>query len=242
MNQPNLAPKIKNLLDNFIKQLKGIYENELVSIILYGSAASGEFVDRHSDLNLLIVLEDADLPVLAKASGLLNRRNFKPIRPLFFTEEYIRNSSDVFPIEFFDMKENYCVLWGKDVLEDISIDAKNLRFQCEQELKGKLLNLRQLYLRHNKDKMLLKNILFKSFTSILHILRNVIRIKAKHAPYLKQDIIRDIASEFKINSGIWAQILSGRTKQIRISSVEIDKLFVNFTRDLQKITNAVDNF
>ncbi len=40
MNQPNLAPKIKNLLDNFIKQLKGIYENELVSIILYGSAVA----------------------------------------------------------------------------------------------------------------------------------------------------------------------------------------------------------
>ena len=35
---------------------------------------------------------------------------------------------------------------GRDILKDLKIDLKNLRFQCEQELKGKLLNLRQAYL------------------------------------------------------------------------------------------------
>ena len=57
------------------------------------------------------------------------------INPVFFTEDYIIRSTDVFPIEFLDMKENHVTLYGKDLFEAIAVDTKNLRFQCEQEIK-----------------------------------------------------------------------------------------------------------
>ncbi len=47
--------------------------------------------------------------------------------PLFLTEEQINSSTDIFPIEFLDMQENYTVIYGKDVLRDISVDIKNLQ-------------------------------------------------------------------------------------------------------------------
>jgi len=242
VKQLNLSGKLKSNLDGFINNLKNIYGEGLISAILYGSAASGEFVARHSNLNLLVILENTDLENLRKASSVINKGKFKDINPLFFTEEYLNSSNDVFPIEFLDMKENYAVLMGKDVLRDISIDTKNLRFQCEQELKVKLINLRQMYLRRNKDKATVSTLLFKSFNSILHILRNVLRIKGKQPPYLKGEVLKEINAEFQIDRDSWEKVLAAKNKQIKLNAREIEQLFIAFTRDLEKIINAVDKF
>ena len=129
MEQLKIADQYKNILRRFTKGLKDIYHGELLSLILYGSAVSGEFVDKHSNLNLLVVLINADLEVIKKSSKLVHK--FKMVNSLFLTEDYITNSTDIFPIEFLDIQENYFVLYGKDVLKDIQIDMRNLQFQCE---------------------------------------------------------------------------------------------------------------
>jgi len=240
MQEPNLNRKIQGTLDNFVSGLKNIYNDNLVSIILYGSAASGEFIDKHSNLNILIILKNADLENLMAASRFINKWRFRTIRPLFFNEEYIKTSNDVFPIEFLDIKENYNVLLGKDILKDISINTNNLRFQCEHELKAKLISLRQVYLRRNKDKKILLNSLFRHFTSVMHILRNVLRLKGKPPVYLKQDILKEISAEFQIDSGSWDKLLAAKNKQIKLRIDEVRLLFVTFLRDLENLIDLVD--
>jgi len=238
MRELKISDKLKNSLQNFNNTLKDIYREELISIILYGSAASGEFVDKHSNLNALVILKNTDLGILKRASYIINK--FTMINPLFLTENYINSSTDIFPIEFLDMQENYLVLYGKDVLQNINVNTGNLRFQCEQELKAKLINLKQLYLRINQDKLALRNLLFKSFTSVLHILRNVLRLKGKNAPYLKQDILKELKSEFQIDINIWEKILAAKTKQIKLKSKDTEELFIKFVRELEIIVEIVD--
>jgi predicted nucleotidyltransferase len=233
-----IPDKFKNNLQSFIQDLKDIYKDELISLILYGSAASGEFIDKHSNLNVLVVLKNTDLDNLKKASGVINK--FKMINPLFLTKEHITSSTDIFPIEFIDMQENYVLLYGKDILKEINIDIKNLKFQCEQELKAKLINLRQAYLKINNDKVALRGLLFRSFTSISHILRNVLRLKNKKPPYLKQDILKELALEFPIDIIIWEKILAAKNKKIKLSNRDSEELFVNFVRALEKIVEIVD--
>jgi len=242
MPEFKLKKKLQDTLNDFVQNLQKVYKDNLTSIILYGSAASGEFIDKHSNLNLLVILKNADLEDLKKIAGLINKWRFRLIHPLFFSEDYIRSSNDVFPIEFLDMKENYTVLAGQDILKDLPIDTKNLRFQCEQELKVKLIALRQLYLRRSKDRPALSMFLFKSFTSIVHILRNVLRIKGRQPPYLKQDILKDIAGEFQIDRNTWERILAAKNKQVRLNAKEIEQLFINFVKDLEKIINFIDRF
>lgn len=240
MKELNLIPKLKDALEDFIQRLKDKYQDALISIILYGSTASGEFTDKHSNINLLVVLNDTSLENLSKASDLINRKRFERFHPVFFTRDYINTSCDIFPIEFLDMKENYLVLFGNDVLEDLKIDIKNLRFQCEQELKAKLINLRQLYLRLNKDKVALQGLLFKSFTSILHILRNVLRIKGKKPPYLKRDILKELALEFQIDLKVWDKVFAAKNKQIKLNNKDLEDLFINFVKELERIVDTVD--
>lgn len=238
MEELRLGDKYKNILSNFTQGLKDIYQEELISLILYGSAVSGEFIDKHSNLNLLVVLENTDLENLKKSANLIAK--FKMVNALFLTQGYIASSIDIFPIEFLDMQENYFVIYGRDLLKDIRVDIANLRFQCEHELKAKLIKLRQAYLAINKNTLALRSLLFASFTSVLHIARNILRLKGISPPYLKQEILRELASRLKIDIAIWENILAAKNKQIKLSAKETEQLFVNFTKELELLVNIVD--
>src|SRR5437667_194921 len=66
--------------------------------------------------------------------------------PLFMTKEYVLHSTDVFPIEFTEIKERHRIIFGEDIFKDLDIPFKDMRLLCEQQIKGKLLHLRQAYL------------------------------------------------------------------------------------------------
>ncbi len=233
MRELILASKPKESIQKFMQGLIGIYRDDLISVILYGSGASGEFIDNRSNLNLLVVLRNTGLENLKSASDLMNK--FKVISPVFFSEDYINSSINIFPIEFLDMQENYFVLYGKDVLKDIHVDIKNLKFQCEHELKSKLMNLKQAYLTMRNDTNALQALLFKTFTSVLHILRNALRLKGKRLPYKKEDVIEQLVMEFQLELRTWAEIFAAKNKKIKLNRFDTQELFLDFVGDLEKI-------
>lgn len=238
MQELNLPPGLKDKVSDFLKGLKSIFARDLISVILYGSAASGEFVEKRSNLNLLVVLKNSGLENLKTASGVVNKSRL--INPLFLTERYIASSTDIFPIEFLDMKENHEVLYGKDVLKDIVVETVNLRFQCEQELKAKLIGIKHFYLKINKDQRALGKFLLESFTPVLHVLRNVLRLKGKKPAYQKKDLLKDLAAEFEINLHSWETILAAKQNEVKLGIKTTYSLFANFVDDLEGIVEAVD--
>lgn len=242
MEKLELKDKIKDNLKDFIQGLKNIYQDRLVSVIIYGSAASGEFKEKYSNINLLVVLDDTSLENLKMVSGLLNKPKFQKFNPLFFSPDYLNKSTDVFPIEFLDMKENYLVLSGEDILKDLTIDTKNLRFQCEEELKTKLINIKGFYLRNKNNKAAITNLLFKSFNSILHILRNIVRLKGITPTYLKGDILKQLEQEFQIDIDAFNKILEVKNKNLRLKHKEVENLLFTFVAQLEKIINIVDRY
>lgn len=238
MEKLNLPHNIQKAVDGFVVNLKNIYSDQLVAIILYGSAASGEYTGRHSNINLAVILKDTSLPSIKKASQFINKNRFLVINPMFFTEDYIKKSTDVFPIEFLDIKENHIILYGKDIFRDLQIDMKNLRFQCEQELKSKVLNIKKLYLRM-KNKLIFKDFLFRSLTSSLHILRNLVRLKGKTPSYKKEDVLDEIAREFTVDVSALRKILDAKNKKIRLNNKNIDELFASLVGTLEDISEKV---
>ena len=238
MPETNISDKLKINISLFVNKLKEGFGDDLISVILYGSAASGEFVSRRSNLNFLVIVKDSGISVLKKGAKVIGK--FPEFEPLFLSEDYIMRSTDIFPIEFLDMKENYSVIYGKDALKDINVDTGNLRFQCEHELKVKLISLRQLYLKSSRDKRLLLYALLKSFTSSLHILRNVLRLKGKTPPYKKELIIAELAKVVPIDLSVWERILAVKNKRERLNKDSIDRLFLKFIEELEKTVELVD--
>lgn len=239
MDNLKLPKKYTDIVAGFTSGLKDIYAESLNSVIIYGSAASGEFAHKHSNINVLIILNDTDLKNISKSCKLISSRKYRLIDPLFLTEDYIKRSLDVFPIEFLDMKDNYQVIFGKDVLKDLNIGIKNLRFQCEQELKARIINLKKSYLKIRR-KADLENLLLKTFTSFIHLLRNLIRLNGKTPAYPKEDVIKEAVNEFKLDPEIPTRILQIRNNKIKLSYKELDSVFIDFTREFDKIADIVD--
>ncbi len=239
MQKVNLPEKYNDILKSFTGILKDTYQQDLVSVILYGSGSSGEFTGKNSNLNLLVVLKDTGLESLNKIAKILSASRYKVLSPVFFTEEYINSSSDVFPIEFLDMKENYSLLFGKDVLSGLEVELKNLRFQCEQELKAKAINIKRSYLA-TENREALKRLLFKSFNSILHVARNLIRLRGRTPPYLKEEIINELGREFNIDSAGLKGILSARNNNRDLSHRELESMFFILVKELENIAAITD--
>src|ERR1700722_5053337 len=47
-------------LDEFVQRMKSAAPNNLKAVVLYGSAATGEFHEGHSNVNLLCLVENGD--------------------------------------------------------------------------------------------------------------------------------------------------------------------------------------
>lgn len=238
MENLKIVDKYKKVLTHFTSALKDIYGDALISLILYGSAASGEFIAKRSNLNVLAVLKTTELNNLSRASQLI--RKFAMVNTLFLTQDYITSSLDVFPIEFLDMQENHIVVFGKDILKDVHINSRNLRFQCEQELKAKLLTLRHNYVKLLHNGLALRRLLFVSFTSVLHIARNVLRIKGVLPPYAKPEIIKELKAQFNIEGDIWEKILAAKNNQLKISRLKTEELFVRFVKEVELLVDIID--
>lgn len=239
MAEPHLPDKLRSLLEDFVKKLRNVYGDGLVSVILYGSTASGEYAGAQSNVNLAIVLDNACLPNLAGAAALLNKYRFRAIKPVFFTEKYIAASTDVFPLEFLDMKENHILLHGKDVLKNLRIDSRNLRFQCEQELKSKLINIKTAYISI-RTAAGRRKLLFRLFTSSLHILRSALKLKGLPVAYSKEDIINEIAKEFGMDAGVSKKILAAKNGTLRLDGRSARELLFAFSEELETIADKVN--
>jgi hypothetical protein len=128
----------------FAKRLREAAKDNLVSVIVYGSAAAGDFHPEYSDLNLFCVLRDSSftaLQALAPVVKWWDRQKQPP--PLVMTRDEIGRTTDVFAIELMDMKQHHRVVFGEDVLQGLSIPMNLHRVQTEYELQEKLSLLRR---------------------------------------------------------------------------------------------------
>jgi predicted nucleotidyltransferase len=161
-------------LKNLVERLHEAAKENLESIILYGSAARGDFHEAHSDLNVLCVLRSlraAELDRVSVAVKWWTTAQRQPA-PLFFTVEELRQSADVFAIEILDMQQSHRVLYGTDVVAGISVPMNLHRVQVEHELRTLLLRLRQHLVRDAGNQQELGTVLAKSFSSTLTLLRH----------------------------------------------------------------------
>lgn len=178
MNQQNAsldlneAIRLANELADAIGQTSG--EN-LRMVAVYGSAARGDFDPAHSDLNLLIVLEDAGANACLSLGELLQpaRARFR-CAPFVIAREELVRGADVFPIKFHEIRRCYRVLRGEDLLKDLVIDFSDLRHACEHELRNMTLKLRRTWIMEHPRPAPLVRALNLFVPQLLGVLRVVV--------------------------------------------------------------------
>jgi len=165
-------------LDELVTQLRAAYGARLSSVVLYGSGAGGEHIPNRSDYNVLVLLESLDNAqsfVAASAVARAWRESGNP-PPMTMTLEEWRRSADIFPMEYADILERNRVLHGEPPFAGISVAPADLRLQLEQQVMGKLLQLRQGALLAGTDGKRQAELVAASLSTMMVLFRAVLRL------------------------------------------------------------------
>lgn len=164
-------------LDDLVTQLRSAYGEHLSAVVLYGSAAAGEHIPKQSDYNVLLLLRTVDPATLAAASAVARAWNDAGNPPpMTMTVEEWRDSSDVFPMEYADILDRHRVLYGTPPFDGITVARENLRLQLEQQVMGKLLQLRQGTLIAGTDAKRQAELIGASLSTMMVLFRAVLRL------------------------------------------------------------------
>lgn len=163
----SLAPRISTSLDRLKDGLTAAAGKNFVGLILYGGVARGRYRPGKSDVNVVLVLEDASLESLSRISPAL-RAAWKEVRVEAFilTREEVASAADVFPTRFLDIQQCHVVLAGENPFAELTVPRENIRLRVEQEFRNLQLRLRQRYIAVEDDPAALVAALSRSAASL----------------------------------------------------------------------------
>lgn len=232
---------MEKILNELVERLKHAQGDNLISVILYGSAAAGDFQGPFSDLNVFCVVSRIETDHLAATEETIRwwRGKGNP-SPLLMSHEEMRGSTDCFPIEFHDMQERRRVLFGADVVEGLEIDDSHYRARVEYELRAKLIRLRQKAAGMLSERDSLLRLLEDSVSTFCVLGRHAIRLVHGDCPWTKREVVAAIESRFGLTVQAFYTLLDLREGRLKPRQVEPIPLFEKYLQEIAAITAKVN--
>ena len=230
------------LLTQLVEKLRKAHGDDLISVILYGSAVNPAQHDADfSDINVLCVLREVTPRHLAQSQPVFTwwRAYEKPV-PLLLSEHEVATSADCFAIEFHDMLHQRRVLTGRDVIEGLRVENTFYRTQVEYELRTKLLRLRQKAATVLADRKLLGRLLLESVTTFCVLIRHALLLHGADAPNDRRAVIALAKQQFQINPDPFIRLLDVRERKLKASQMEPGAIFADYLIQIGIIIDAVD--
>ncbi|MBW1803318.1 MAG: hypothetical protein JRJ85_21635 [Deltaproteobacteria bacterium] len=231
----------KEIFQELTEDYKDCFGDELVSIILYGSAVGEDYRPGKSDINVMIVLTDAGIEDLDRAHKVVSKWQKRRVAiPLFLTEAYIATSTDVFPIEYLNFQRNHVLVHGKDVLNDLTFNPEHVRLQCEREIKGKLLLLREAFLETSGKGRPLRDVISHSIGAFMAIFRAMLFLKEVTPPGENRDLIRAAGEACGLETQVFERLLDVKEQRIKINEAELRSLYKDYLSTVRHLSRFVD--
>jgi len=228
-------------LTDLATRLKNAAGSNLLSVILYGSAATEEFHEGHSDLNILCVMQSLgrdDLSKLHAASAWWVKKGHPA--PLFFTLEELHHSADVFAIELLDIQAAHRILHGQDLMTAIHIPMNLHRLQVERELRNNTLRLRQHYLRHPADSRKTLELMTSSISTFAALFRHALIALGEDPPPTKRSTMDRLGSALGFDPSPFHTIFEIREGHKHERDVDVQATFDAYLDRVSKVADEMD--
>src|SRR5260370_11887009 len=229
----------EKMINDFVSRLRTGAGANLESVILFGSAVAGDFHPEFSNVNLFCVIRGgsfAAVQALARAVKWWDGQKQPP--PLFMTRDEINRSTDVFTIELMDIKQHHRVLFGEDVLEDLTIPTKLHRIQVEYELGEKLALLRQHLLLASGNDSRMWELLLRSVSSFATLFRHALMVLDHEAPVGKREAVQALSKQIGSDTSAFLQVLDVREQKADRKKFDLADLFSRSLAALHRVTPA----
>jgi hypothetical protein len=228
-------------LTQLVGKLQAAYGEALVSVVLYGSAATGEHREGYSDFNVLCVLSQLTPRELRSSEDIFRwwREQGSP-SPLLLTETEVQTCTDCFAIEFRDIKRQHVLLYGKDVITELVVDDKFYRAQVEHDLRAKLLRLRQKASGMLSNAELLRRLLVDSLSTFCVLFRHALLLHGEESPQKKREIIASAAARFGFDPLPFDKLLDVRESRLKPGAFDPVTMLESYLASISTVIEAVD--
>lgn len=145
ITMPVLPDHVEKELQGFLQQLQEAFGPDLVSAVLFGSAAEGS-LRASSDINLLVILKD-----FQQGPADTIRERYRAahaavgLNVMFLLDSELAAAADCFAMKFSDMAQRHVVLYGADPFEKVEIPRASLVRHAQQALLNLKIRLRERY-------------------------------------------------------------------------------------------------
>jgi hypothetical protein len=236
-----LQVQIRDSVRDFAERLLAALGGNLQSITVVGSSLTEDFRPGTSDINTVLVLgrqNTESLNAVASLAKPMSRKNFSP--PLLMTKSYIERSQDVFGVEFLDFQLAHETIMGDDPFAALSFDKKDVRLQCERELKAMLIRLRQGYIAAAANKKLVRDILISTAKGMAPLLRAMLWLKDIERSARAEPTFSKAAGAFSIDTNPLTTAMKWRHEKVRLSDIEMENTFQSVYSVVDQLADIVD--
>ena len=233
----------KMTLEELVSQLRAAWGAALKSVVLYGSAATGEHIPSRSDYNVLVLVDSLDVPVLGAASAVARAwTDAGNPPPLTMTEREWRGSADIFPMEYADILERHRVLHGQPPFDGIEVDRNDLRLQLEHEAMGVLLKLRQGVLAAGGDAKRQIELMSASRSAVLVVFRALLRLQGKVPPADALGVTREAATAAGLDASPFDRVVRHVRGERPLTSAEAGEVLAGYLGGVQQLVAHLDRY
>jgi hypothetical protein len=228
--------------EELVKVLREALGRDLKSVVLFGSAAAGDFVEGVSGRDILIVANKLGAAELAALSAPLARwRKAGNPQPQLFTATELSSSADVFPIELTDMQQSREVLTGSDPISEIKIQMHHFRLQLERELKARLHLLRKNYLACGGRTAEIARLMTASVSTFLVLFRAALRLYDDSSPPpQKAAALEKLAQHVQFDPQPFGSVIELKHNKQKPHPGQIESLFAQYLESIDRVVHAVD--
>lgn len=238
----NVPQNPETVFEPFVQDMTSLLGEDLTAIALYGSAASGDYVYGHSNINMALLFKAVTVGHLKQIAVPIERWMLKGFAaPLILTSNDLERSLDVFPLLFQEIRDNHRMIKGDDPFASLTIDKVLLRLQVEQMLKGMVTEARTEFLASGESLKTFEAMITKSFNNLYPVLRGLLSLTGTR-PSIRKEVVVAMAEEaFGLESGVLTDALRHKMGLLRLSKKHnLVAYFERYLAAIDKLATVAD--
>lgn len=237
-----LPASIEAALTTFIEGLSRDLKDGLIAALLYGSAARGDYSPAHSDINIMLVLDEVSAARCDQIALRLNQAQRSATFELFLvTPQELERSADVFPLKFLDIQRHHRVLHGQDPLAKVEIAWGHLRLRVEQQIKTLMFELRVKYMQLSKRPEQLYRVMASTVGDFLISVGALLYLRDPQWWVTgKEHIAEQAKAQLGFDGPLIDRLLSIHRGQVKLSAEQVRDLYDHFMALVDQAAQQVD--
>lgn len=233
----------RKLIDASVKALATSCGDRLRTVALCGEAAGAGYRPGRSRLDFAVLVDTVDGQVLkAIAASRLGAWTSRVTPPLVLDATYISSSLDVFPLEFLDLCDRHEVVFGaSDPFADLSFEREHLRLHIEQQLRGKLLHLREAYIGARGSRSKVRRLLIDTPAAFETIARGILYVVESLRPTEPTALFAAVENELNLALPTLRLLEQVRTGSAHLTRKDVEPMFDSYLAEVEALVARADS-